>query len=101
VSCVVFAGCCLRVVVKICCGCKVEFCGDGIELAVGGRRIPAIEFRGVSSSSVVGANPPDKIIITTKIRTGIERNMQITRHFSATRSGDDLLLRDLLVGSAN
>lgn len=93
--------CCDKVLVGgVNCGCNVAFGIDaGKPVICGGN--PAIELKGLNSSSVVGAKPPDRTIITIKIKTGIDKNIQITRHFKATLRGDAFVFRALLDGSAN
>lgn len=47
-----------------------------------------------SSSCVVGAKPPDKIIIMINIITGIDRNTTMIIALIAMRSGDFLAFLD-------
>ena len=103
---VVLASTCLSVVVDSVdvgwiVGGKVRltFCIGPASGATGIIGIPAIALNGVFSSSVVGANPPDKIIIMIKISTGMDKNMHITKHLRANLSGDVFVLRARLDGS--
>jgi hypothetical protein len=54
-----------------------------------------------ASSSVIGANPPEIIIITINIRIGIERKEQIMMHFRSNRAPVVFVFRALLTGSKN